>query len=122
MIGAGALLYRVTGQREYLAQARDTATKALAYLAENERYFDQPARFHAIFFANLLMLSAIAPDPAYRRAMEWYADESHRRFHDPATGLYRFQGENPVTLLEQSGMIRIEAMLAWDPSDYHKLT
>jgi hypothetical protein len=122
MIGAGALLYQATGQQRYLAEARDTATRALAYYAENERYFAQPARFHAIFFANLLRLSTLMPDSAYRTAMEWYADESYRRFRDPATGLYRFAGASPVTLLEQSGMIRIEAMLAWNPRDYPKLT
>ncbi|WP_020580029.1 glycoside hydrolase family 76 protein [Actinopolymorpha alba] len=122
MIGAGVLLYRATGERKYLDQARDTATKALAFYAQNERYFNQPARFHAIFFANLLQLQAIQPDPAYRQAMEWYADEARRRFHDAATGLYRFTGTRPVTLLEQSGMIRIEAMLAWDPRNYGKLT
>lgn len=122
MIGAGVLLYRATGDQTYLDHAQDTATKALAFYAENERYFNQPARFHAIFFANLLQLSAIEPDAAYREAMAWYADESFRRFRDPATGLYRFEGERPVTLLEQSGMIRIEAMLAWNPRDYAKLT
>jgi hypothetical protein len=54
--------------------------------------------------------------------MRWYADESYRRFRDPATGLYRFAGANPVTLLEQAAMIRIEAMLAWNPRDYPKIT
>lgn len=122
MIGAGMLLYQATGQRRYLTEACDTAATALTFYAENERYFTQPARFHAIFFANLLRLSTLAPDPAYRRAMRWYADESYRRFRDPATGLYRFAGANPVTLLEQAAMIRIEAMLAWKPRDYAKLT
>ncbi|GAA5018540.1 glycoside hydrolase family 76 protein [Actinopolymorpha pittospori] len=122
MIGAGVLLHRATGERSYLDQAADTADKALAFYADNERYFSQPARFHAIFFANLLQLSVLRPDPAYRAAMQWYADEAHERFRDPATGLYRFDGSDPVTLLEQSGMVRIEAMLAWSPDDYHKLT
>jgi len=122
MIGAGALLYRATGDRTYLDQAQDTAAKALAYYAEDDRYFEQPARFHAIFFANLLQLWAIRPDPDYLRAMRWYADEARRRFHDPSTGLYRFEGDEPVLLLEQAGMTRIEAMLAWSPRDYSKLT
>lgn len=122
MIGAGVLMYRATGKREYLEQARETAVSALAFYAENERYFTQPARFNAIFFANLLQLSVYWPDPAYRQAMEWYANESRRRFRDAETGLYRFEGNGPVTLLEQSGMIRIEAMLAWDPKNYRKLT
>ncbi len=122
MIGAGVLLYRATGRRTYLDQARDTARKALAFYAEDDRYFTQPARFHAIFFANLLQLSAVSPDPAYRRAMEGYADAAVERVLDEATGLYRFEGDEPVTLLEQSGMIRIEAMLGWSARDYAKLT
>ncbi|SDR86201.1 glycoside hydrolase family 76 protein [Actinopolymorpha singaporensis] len=122
MIGAGVLLHRATGSGEYLDQAEDTAKKALAFYAENERYFTQPARFHAIFFANLLQLSTLRPDPAYREAMQWYADQSYQRFRDPKTGLYRFEGANPVTLLEQSGMVRIEAMLGWSPANYGKLT
>jgi hypothetical protein len=122
MIGAGVLLYRATGDRTYLAQARDTAFKALAFYAEDDRYFTQPARFHAIFFANLLQLSTVSPHPAYRRAMVGYADAAFDRFRDPATGLYRFEGEKPVQLLEQAGMTRIEAMLAWRPADYAKLT
>jgi hypothetical protein len=122
MIGAGALLYRATGDRTFLAQARDTAGKALVFYAENERYFTQPARFHAIFFTNLLRLSTVAPNPAYRRAMAWYANAAYERFRDPATGLYRFEGDKPVQLLEQAGMTRIEAMLSWRPADYAKLT
>jgi hypothetical protein len=54
--------------------------------------------------------------------MMWYADEAYRRYRDHATGLYRFEGERPVTLLEQSGMVRIEGMLAWLPRDYQSLT
>ncbi|HZC26542.1 MAG TPA: glycoside hydrolase family 76 protein, partial [Actinopolymorphaceae bacterium] len=122
VIGAGVLLYRATGHRAYLDQAADTASKALAFYAENERYFTQPARFNAIFFANLLQLSVVRPNSAYRTAMEWYADQSYARFRDATTGLYRFAGADPVTLLEQSAMIRIEAMLGWSPTDYGKLT
>lgn len=122
MIGAGILLYRATGLEKYLTQARATATAALDYYAKDERYFTQPAQFHAIFFSNLLQLWSAAPDPSYWSAMRWYADESYRRFRDPATGLYRFGGTNPVTLLEQSAMVRIEGMLAWTPDNYRKLT
>ncbi|HEY9293445.1 MAG TPA: glycoside hydrolase family 76 protein [Microlunatus sp.] len=122
MIGAGTLLYRATGDRQYLAQARRTAAAALDVYAADEHYFDQPAEFHAIFFANLLQLSTIAPDPAYRKAMRWYADQSYLRYRDPETGLYHFDGDNPVSLLHQSAMVRIEGMLSWSPRDYRKLT
>lgn len=122
MIGAGVLLYRATGDRTYLAQAQQTAQAALAYYGRDDRYFDQPARFNAIFFANLLQLDAVDHDPAYRKAMENYADAAHRRAFDATTGLYRFEPGEPVTLLEQAGMVRIESMLAWSPKDYGKLT
>lgn len=122
MIGAGVLLYRATGERRYLEQAVDTARRALAYYAEDDRYFTQPARFHAIFFANLLQLHAVRPDPAYRDAMQRYAEQARARFLDRSTGLYRFTGDDPVLLLEQAAMVRIEGMLAWLPRDYAKLT
>ncbi|QDP98070.1 glycosyl hydrolase [Microlunatus elymi] len=122
MIGAGALLYRATGRRQYLDQARRTAAAALDFYAADEHYFDQPAEFNAIFFANLLQLSTIAPDRLYQKAIRWYADQSYQRYRDPATGLYRFDGDNPVTLLHQSAMVRIEGMLSWSPRDYRKLT
>ncbi|HEY6738734.1 MAG TPA: glycoside hydrolase family 76 protein, partial [Actinopolymorphaceae bacterium] len=124
MIGAGVLLYRATGEGRYLDQALETAEAALAFYGENDgqRYWEQPARFHAIFFANLLQLWAIRPDPAYREVMRWYADEARRRFYDAETGLYRFTGDDPVALTEQGGMVRIEGMLAWSPGDYRKLT
>lgn len=122
MIGAGVLLYRATGDRTYLTQARRTARAALDFYGTDDRYFTQPARFNAIFFANLLQLDAAAHDRAYRAAAKGYADEARTRFQDSATGLYRFEGDEPVTLLEQSGMVRIEAMLAWHRHDYRKLT
>ncbi len=122
MIGAGALLYRATGRREYLDQARSTAAAALAYYGSDDRYTAQGAAFNAIFFANLLQLSTISRDRAYRRTMEAYADDARARFRDPSTGLYRFHGDQPVELLQQSGMVRIEAMLAWRPGHYRKLT
>ena len=121
MIGAGELLYRATGKKRYLQQARRTAEAALAYYADG-KYWEQPARFHAIFFANLLRLWTITHDERYRTAMRDYADEAYERFVDRSTGLYRFEGDEPVTLLEQAGMVRIQAMSAWSPRDYTKLT
>jgi rhamnogalacturonyl hydrolase YesR len=122
MTGAGALLYRATGDTTYLDQAEDTAMTALDFYRQDERYFTQDTRFHAIMFANFLQLSVLRPSPRYREEMVWFAEEAYRRYRDHETGLYRFVGPDPVTLLEQSGMIRIEGMLAWLPRDYHKLT
>ena len=121
MIGAGTLLYQATGQRRYLDQAYDTAKTALDFYAADDRYFTQPAEFHAIFFANLLRLSTVRHDPAFKKAAADYADEARRRYQDPDTGLYHFDA-NPIPLLHQAAMIRIEGMLAWVPSSYGQLT
>ena len=121
MIGAGALLYQATGDHDYLDQASDTAKIALDFYATHDTYFSQPAEFHAIFFANLLRLSTLRPDKAFRRAAQRYADEARSRYQDRATGLYHFD-DNPVPLLHQAGMIRIEAMLAWPHGQYVNLS
>ncbi|MBO0813022.1 MAG: glycosyl hydrolase [Microlunatus sp.] len=121
MIGAGALLYQATGNRSYLDQAYDTAKIALDFYAAGDTYFTQPAEFHAIFFANLLRLSTLRADKAFRVAAAGYADEARSRYQDPATGLYHFDS-NPIPLLHQAAMVRIEGMLAWAPGNYGQLT
>jgi predicted alpha-1,6-mannanase (GH76 family) len=130
MLGAKALLHRATGDAGALADAKAVADAALTFYGAQmddgrTRYFSQPARFNAIFFANLLLLSSIAPDPRYLAAMNAYEADARRRYLDDRSGLFRFpDNENPnaVTLLEQSAMVRIQAMQAWDPHDWRKLT
>jgi glycosyl hydrolase family 76 len=130
MLGAATLLYRATGDRRYLARARSIAAAAIRFYDEDDRWFTQPARFNAIFFKNLLMLQAEAPDPAYRHAVQRYADTVWNEHRDPRTGIFptdldsgRFStaGGDQVTLLEQSAMVQIYALLAWSPRDYRKL-
>jgi hypothetical protein len=89
------------------------------------RYLSQPARFNAIFFANLLLLASIAPDARYLAAMDTYEAQARRLYLDRRSGLFRFpDSDNPnaVTLLEQAAMVRIQAMQAWEPADWGKLT
>ena len=121
MLGAGTLLYQATGKKSYLDQAFDTAKTALDFYAADDTYFTQPAEFHAIFFANLLRLSSVRKDKSFRAAAAAYADEARSRYQDPDTGLYHFDS-NPVPLLHQAGMTRIEGMLAWPEGHYALLT
>ena len=73
--------------------------------------------------SNLLLLASIAPDPRYLAAMNTYEAQARRLYLDRRTGLFRFpDDDNLVTLLEQSAMVRIQAMQAWDPDDWGKLT
>jgi rhamnogalacturonyl hydrolase YesR len=126
MIGAGALLYRATGDRDYLVKAKADATAALDYWTTDNRYFDQPAVFDAIFFKNLLLLDSVAHDPRYRPVVEAYAQHTWDSNRDPALGLFRFppSGGGPYDpsyrpeTLEQSAVIQTFALLAWDTGDY----
>jgi hypothetical protein len=126
MIGAGALLYRVTGDRTYLQHAKADAAAALAYWTAQNRYFDQPAIFNSIFFKNILLLDSEAHDPRYRTAVETYAEHTWANNRDPELGLFRFppSGGGPYDpsyrpeTLEQSAVIQTFALLAWNSRDY----
>ncbi len=112
MIGAGVLLYRVTGDARYLERAERTAAAAIALYGTNDRYFAQHPAFNAIFFKNLLLLDQVRPKPAYRQAMQTYADAVWNRVRDPNTGLFVFTPNQPAMLLENAAMVQIYATLA----------
>lgn len=123
MVGLNVLLARVDGDGDalYLSRAEAIARRALRHYAG--RYERQPAAFNAIFFRNLLQLHAATGDDALRReiiaAMRGYADRAwsqRRDRHDR----FRLSGSRP-TLLDQSGIAQVLALLAWDPRDYGKL-
>jgi len=55
---------RIDGLAAYLREAQAIASAALAFYGAiqidgQRHYFNQPARFNAIFFANLLQLGAV---------------------------------------------------------------
>jgi len=124
MVGANVLLHRRAGgdsHAEHLARAQAIARKALRHF--DGRYETQPPAFNAIFFRNLLQLHAASRDTELRAliltTMRGYADRAwsqrrdrHDRFHFSTGG---------VTLLDQSAMVQLLALLAWDPRDYGKL-
>lgn len=128
MLGAKTLLYKATGQRHYLHEAQAIAKAGLRFYGAIQddgqtHYFSQPARFNAIFFANLLQLGSVAPNSRYLAATKTFEKQARQRYFDKTTGLFRFDGSTaPVTLLEQAAMVRIQSMLAWSPKDWSKLT
>ena len=130
MIGAGVLLHRSGGAAESLhAEARDAtrsldAAEATARIALGRfagHYFDQAPAFNAIFFRNLLLLHAASGDAALRRqitaALHEYADGAWGRAREDL--LPRRDGS--VTLLDQSALVSVLALSAWDPGDYDRL-
>jgi hypothetical protein len=124
MIGANALLARAAGDGDgapYLARAEAIAHKALRHYAGD--YYRQPAAFNAILFRNLLLLWAVTADTGLREqihaTLSAYADAAWTTARDRHDRFRLSRGG--VTLLDQSAMVQIYALLAWDPADYGAL-
>ena len=126
MIGVNVLLARRGGQPrvgvEYLARAEAIARKALRHFA-GIGYESQPPAFDAIFFRNLLQLHAATADDGLRtqivEAMHAYADRAWDQ-QRTRSDCFRFSGRG-ITLLDQSAMVQMLALLAWDPAGYDQL-
>ena len=124
MVGANVLLARIHHdiRANYLDRAEAIARRALKHF-DKEGFDRQPPAFNAIFFRNLLLLHPVTRDPKLQtdviNHIRRYADDAwcrtrdrHDRFHLPHGG---------VTLLNQSALVQLLALLAWDPSEYRKL-
>jgi Glycosyl hydrolase family 76 len=121
MIGANVLLARraVAAERaRHLRRAETLAARTLEHYAG--RLDRQPPAFNAILFRNLLLLDAATSDAGLQRAIrstiETYAEVAWSRARD-RHDRFRF-ARRSVTLLDQSAMVQIYALLAWDPADY----
>ena len=120
MIGASVLFARLRPdeRRVYLERAEAIARKGLRELAQV--LSTQPPAFNAIFFRNLLLLHDASEDQQLQTAiidaMRSYADaalsEAYDRHH-----LFHMRGGGP-SLLDQSAMVQVLALLAWDPARY----
>jgi hypothetical protein len=123
MVGTNVLLARRGGESAalYLERAEAIARKALRHysMAELER---QPPSFHAILYRNLLLLHAATGDADLRAeiigAVRRYADWAWDERRDEAD---RFHVSDQDGLLDQSAMVQLLALLAWDPADFGKL-
>jgi hypothetical protein len=119
MIGCNVLLARLHPDRRerYLDLAGSIARKALR--EGDGAYRNHPPAFNAIFFRNLLLLRHASEDEGLQStimdAIRGYADaalsETCDRHH-----LFHMQGR-PV-LLDQSAIVQVLALLAWDPESY----
>ena len=116
MIGAGTLLYQITGDGTYLQQAEQTAAASMSYYSSDGNLYEQPDVFNAIFFSNLFALAKVDHDPSYAQLAAAYADtawvqdrQSNGLFTDPdPTG-----GESLVN--QTAPMAEIYALLAQSP-------
>jgi hypothetical protein len=112
MIGAGVLLHRITGEPVYLEQATTTARAAMSRFDVPE-LLAQDVSFVAVLVRNLLLLDAVAPDPAYRRLAVAYADAMWATRRDARTGLFSGQAS---PLNNSAPMVEIDALLAGSPA------
>ena len=109
MIGAGDLLYQITGTASYLSQAEATASAAVAYFGTGSTLVNQGPAFNAIYFRNLFLLNQIAPNATYAAEAQSFGATmwSQRQ----GTGLidpqYGVNGTAP--------MVEIYALLAGSP-------
>ena len=122
-VGVNVLLFEITGQRRYLAEAQRIAAASYAYFVRGGRLDTQPPYFNSIYFKNLLLLASVTHASSYRRAMADYAQRMWTSHRDPATGLFHFAaaGDQHTQMIEQAAMTQIYAVLAWRPSDYRQL-
>lgn len=114
MIGAGVLLYEITGDKSYLVNAKTTATASLQYYGTDNRLYQQPAKFNAIFFRNLLLLNEVSPNNSYLQMIETYADSVWKDYRT-ATGLFIFPGSGTSLVNQTAPMIEIFSLLAGAP-------
>jgi hypothetical protein len=116
MIGAGTLLYELTHNPEYLAQARETARAALEYFTPARLYAETPF-FPSVYFRNLMYLDSVTHDPPGPRLAQAYVNYAWS-YDRSANDL--FAGGSPPTkqLLVQASIAQIYALLSTSPSTY----
>jgi len=108
-IGAFTALYETTRDPVALARAEGLADAALAAFS-TRWHAGEPPEFAAIFFRNLLALTAVDGRRPYLDAVESYANWMWANARDPRTGLFSFGG--PTRLLDQAAAVEIYAALA----------
>jgi Glycosyl hydrolase family 76 len=122
MIGTNVLLARAEPEQRgtYLGLAEAIAQKALRKFAGE--YEKQPPAFNAIFFRNLLLLHDSSQDEELRgeitAAMRAFADAAWHEARD-RRDLFHLRGL--PRLLDQSAMVQVLALLAWDPARYGRV-
>jgi hypothetical protein len=123
MVGANVLLARRGGEGapEYLQRAEEITRKALRHYAQG-KLERQPPSFNAIHFRNLLLLHGATDDAELRaeilRSMRAYTDWAWNERRDRRD---RFNISNQDGLLDQSAMVQLLALLAWEPGAWARL-
>jgi len=116
MIGAGTLLYQVTGNGAYLYQARQTARAALAYFTPT-RLGEEIPFFPSVYFRNLLYLDSVTHDPPGPKIAQAYVDYAWQNLR-LSNDLFVAGSPASAQLLVQAAIVQIYALLSSPPSTY----
>jgi hypothetical protein len=116
MIGAGTLLYQVTHESSYFAEARATAKAAIAYFDYGKLSSENPF-FAAVYFRNQIYFDSItheAPGTLPAREYAYWAWLRHRL----GDNLFAYGSPPTAELLGQAALTQIYALLAISPRTY----
>ena len=116
MIGAGTLLYQLTGNSGYLYEARQTAAAALAYFNQ-QRLAEENPFFASVYFRNLLYLDSVVHDPSGKQVAQAFVNHFWEKRRLPG---YVFVSGTPPSaqLLVQAAVVQVYALLSSPPSTY----
>jgi hypothetical protein len=116
MIGAGALLYQVTGNGGYLQQASATAEASLPANPLEILGAENPF-FASVYLRNLIYLDSILRNPTGLAIAQQYVNWSWDTLHE-SNGLFYSAEGGRTTLLEQSAVAQVYALIATSPATY----
>ena len=112
MIGAGVLLYQITGNTAFLTAAQATAAAAVAYFGTGTTLQSQGPAFNAIYFRDLLVLNQVEANSTYGSEVQSYANYIWTQ--RSADGLF-LQNGNTNGVNGTAPMIEIYSLLAGSP-------
>ncbi len=113
MVGAGVLLYQITGNLGYLAAAQDTAEAAVTYFGTGTTLQNQGPAFNSIYFRDLFVLNRAEPNSAYGSEAQAYA--TYMWTQRNASGLF-LQNGNTNGVNGTAPMVEIYSLLAGSPA------
>jgi Glycosyl hydrolase family 76 len=116
MMGAGALLYQVTGNGAYLYEARQTAKAALAHFTLEKLELENPF-FVVVYYRNLAYLDSITHDPPGLKAVQSYVNYAWQNLR-LENNLFVSGSPSTSTLLGQAAMVQLYALLCIPASSY----
>ncbi len=113
MVGAGVLLYQITGNAGYLTAAEATAGAAVTYFGTGTTLQNQGPAFNAIYFRDLLVLNQEQANSAYASEAQSYA--TYMWTQRNADGLF-LQNGNTNGVNGTAPMVEIYSLLAGSPA------